>query len=182
MAKENDPVLRQKLPYRNCVGCVLFNKDGKVFIGQRIAGGQGALAHSWQFPQGGIDRDEEPLDAALRELYEETSVRSVSLLKAAPNWIFYDLPDELVGVALKGKYRGQRQKWFAFLFEGNEHEINVAQPANGTHPAEFSSWKWCNLDAVVNLIVPFKREAYQKVVASFHDIPSHLDHNGETSK
>lgn len=174
MAKKPSPPIREDMPYRDCVGCVLFNREGAVFVGQRVPGKSGRLEHSWQFPQGGIDPDEEPVEAALRELYEETSVHSVSVLSATPDWIFYDLPDELLGTALKGRYRGQRQKWFAFLFEGDESEINVTNPANGTHPAEFSAWKWEKLEHVTNLIVPFKRNAYQQVVTAFSDVPQKL--------
>jgi len=174
MAKNITPPNREDMPYRDCAGCVLFNRDGAVFIGQRVPGNSGQLEHSWQFPQGGIDPNEKPIEAAIRELYEETSIRSVSILSAAPDWIFYDLPDDLLGKALKGKYRGQRQKWFAFLFEGDESEINVTHPANGSHPAEFSSWKWAELSHVTKLIVPFKRDAYQQVVAAFRDVPQKL--------
>ena len=165
--------LHNDLPYRDCVGVVVFNRDGRVFIGERKAGKSGAMDHTWQFPQGGIDKGEEPVDAAIRELFEETSIRSISLLTAAPDWIFYDLPDELVGVALKGKYRGQRQKWFAVLFEGDETEINVIAPGEG-HDAEFSDWKWVPMDTVIDLIVPFKQNAYRKVIAAFRDIPDRL--------
>jgi len=162
------------MPYRDCVGIVVFNAEGQVFVGQRAAGKSGALDHSWQFPQGGIDKDEEPIDAALRELHEETSIDKVSILTAAPDWIFYDLPDELLGTALKGKYRGQRQKWFAMLFEGDEADINVLAPGGGAHPAEFVAWKWVGLDDVLDLIVPFKRDAYQEVINAFKHVPAQL--------
>jgi putative (di)nucleoside polyphosphate hydrolase len=162
------------MPYRDCAGIVVFNKNGEVFLGKRHNSGVGALDHVWQFPQGGIDGGEEPVDAALRELFEETSIRSISMLTAAPDWIHYDLPDDLLGVALKGKYRGQRQKWFAVLFEGDESEINVTAPADGAHPSEFSTWRWSPLEAVPGLIVPFKREAYQKIAAAFAHIPGQV--------
>lgn len=165
---------RKAMPYRDCVGIVVFNRKGEVFIGERAPDAKGTYALSWQFPQGGMDKGEEPIDAALRELYEETSIRSVSILTAAGDWIFYDLPDELLGVALKGKYRGQRQKWFAVLFEGDEAEINVTNPAEGAHPAEFASWKWAPLEEVPALIVPFKRDAYEEVVKAFRDVPKEL--------
>lgn len=163
------------LPYRDCAGVVVFNREGKVFVGQRKADKKKTSEYAWQFPQGGIDEGEEPVDAALRELYEETSISSISILTAAPNWILYDLPMEILGKALKGRYRGQRQKWFAVLFEGEESEIDVLAPAEGTHPAEFSSWKWVGLETVPDLIVPFKRDAYKAIVAAFSDIPQQLD-------
>lgn len=165
---------RDAMPYRDCVGIVLFNRQGQVFVGKRAPGKNGEHTHAWQFPQGGIDKGEEPLQAAMRELREETSVTTTSLLSAAPQWIFYDLPDELLGTALKGKYRGQRQKWFAFLLEGDETEINVTSPCNGAHPAEFTSWRWVDIDAVLDLIVPFKRDAYAQVVSAFSSVPARL--------
>lgn len=165
---------REDMPYRDCVGVVVFNRQGKVFLGQRQAGKSGALDFAWQFPQGGIDAGEEPIDAAIRELYEETSIQSISILTAAPNWITYELPDELLGVALKGKYRGQSQKWFAVLFEGDDGEIDVESPGGGQHPAEFSAWRWGDLDEVIDLAVPFKRDAYGQVVSAFADIPARL--------
>lgn len=164
----------EDLPYRDCAGVVVFNSLGQVFVGKRRADKSDPTAHLWQFPQGGIDADEEPIDAALRELYEETSITSISILTSAPNWISYDLPPALLGKALKGKYRGQRQKWFAVLFEGSTDEINVLNPADGAHPAEFSDWKWVDLAGVSDLIVPFKRAAYEAITAAFADIPRQL--------
>ncbi|WEK04335.1 MAG: RNA pyrophosphohydrolase [Candidatus Devosia phytovorans] len=166
---------RESLPYRDCVGIAVFNSKGEVFIGKRRgeddpekSAAQGA---PWQMPQGGIDKGEDPLKAALRELFEETSIASVSLLAEAPEWIFYDLPEESLGVALKGKYRGQRQRWFAFAFTGDEHEINVIKPGGGKHKAEFDDWRWEKLSRTPGLIVPFKKDAYDKVVEAFADIP-----------
>jgi len=165
---------RQSMPYRDCVGIVLFNQLGQVFIGARAPNKDGAHSHAWQFPQGGIDKAEEPIDAALRELKEETSIENVSILTAAPDWIFYDLPDELLGIALKGKYRGQRQKWFAMLYEGDESDINVVSPCNGTQPAEFTQWRWADLSEIADLIVPFKRDAYNQVINAFESVPDDL--------
>lgn len=165
---------REDMPYRDCVGIVVFNRKGQAFVGQRTAGKTATLSYTWQFPQGGIDRGEDPIDAALRELYEETSIQTVSVLTAAPDWILYDLPDELLGTALKGKYRGQRQKWFAMIFEGDEAEINVRTPADGAHPAEFTNWRWEDFAQVPDLIVPFKRDAYLQVINAFSDIPDQL--------
>src|SRR5690606_36757966 len=108
----------------------------------------------WQMPQGGSDKGEEPLPAALRELYAESGMRSVSLIEEAPDWIKYDLPAHLVGVVWKGRYRGQAQKWFAFRFEGDESEIRINPPPGG-HEAEFDAWGWKRLDEMPRLIVPF---------------------------
>ena len=166
--------LRETLPYRDCAGAVVFNRQGQVFIGRRndISPDEGD-AGAWQFPQGGMDEGEEPIDAALRELYEETSIRSVEILTAAPDWIFYDLPDELLGAALKRKYRGQRQRWFALLFNGADSEVDVLSPGGG-HRAEFSAWRWEDLEKVPDLVVPFKRDAYRQVAAIFAEIPGQL--------
>jgi putative (di)nucleoside polyphosphate hydrolase len=120
-------------------------------------------------PQGGIDKGEEAEPAAKRELYEETGMRSVSLLEEAPGWIDYDLPPHLVGIALKGRYRGQRQKWFAFRFEGDESEISINPPPGG-HEAEFDAWEWKKMEALPGLIVPFKRRVYEDVVAAFRHL------------
>src|SRR5690606_23588142 len=114
----------------------------------------------WQMPQGGIDKGEDPLRAALRELHEETSISTASLLAEAPEWIYYDLPDAALGIALKGLYRGQRQRWFAFAFTGTENEINVENPVGGKFSAEFDAWRWEKLVQTPALIVPFKRAAY----------------------
>lgn len=122
--------------------------------------------YCWQFPQGGIDKGEDPLPAAKRELYEETGIQSVSLLAEAPDWFNYDLPEDLIGVALKGKFRGQTQKWFAFRFEGDEAEINITHPPDGSDQ-EFDAWEWRDLSEMPELIVPFKRGIYEQVVAEF---------------
>jgi putative (di)nucleoside polyphosphate hydrolase len=166
---------RESLPYRDCVGVALFNAQGKVFLGHRAPEADPekskASGFAWQMPQGGIDKGEDSLKAALRELYEETNVTSVSLLAEAPEWICYDFPPEVMGVGFKGKYRGQRQRWYAFAFTGDVSEINVLTPAKGKHKPEFSTWRWDTLETAPELIVPFKRQAYDKVVAAFADIP-----------
>jgi len=171
---------RETLPYRDCVGTAIFNADGLVFIGRRKPEDDpedsSEVRAPWQMPQGGIDKGEQPLDTAYRELFEETSIRSVELIAEAPEWIYYDLPDEALGIALKGKYRGQRQRWFAFRFTGDETEINVTEPGGGAHAAEFDRWRWEKLEALPDLIVPFKRDAYLQIIAAFRDIPETLRH------
>ncbi|MEW5421574.1 RNA pyrophosphohydrolase [Amorphus sp. 3PC139-8] len=157
------------LPYRPCVGVALFNADGQVFVGERRGGSEHSLTMAWQMPQGGIDDGEEPFAAARRELYEETSISSASLIAEAPDWLTYDLPPELVGVAWKGRYRGQRQKWFALRFEGSDAEIDVLSPPDG-HKPEFASWRWEALERLPDLVVPFKRHVYEQVVSAFRDI------------
>jgi putative (di)nucleoside polyphosphate hydrolase len=122
-------------------------------------------------PQGGIDKGEAPYDAALRELYEETSIRSVELVAEVPGWVHYDLPDAALGIALKGRYRGQRQRWFAFRFTGSDDEIDVLAPGDGSMPAEFDAWRWERLETTPELIVPFKQDAYREVVAALQDVP-----------
>ena len=168
---------REALPYRDCVGAAVFNHEGKVFIGRRRPEedpeGSPLLGAPWQMPQGGIDKGEAASDSARRELFEETSIRSVELVAEAPGWIYYDLPDEMLGIALKGKYRGQRQRWFAYRFVGNESEINVMSPAGGM-PAEFDMWRWEELEQLPNIIVPFKKQAYLEVVTAFRDLPKRL--------
>jgi putative (di)nucleoside polyphosphate hydrolase len=171
---------REDMPYRDCVGVAVFNREGKVFIGRRKADqwieDRSEWAAPWQMPQGGIDKGEEPPVAALREMFEETSIKSVQLVAEAPEWIHYDLPDEALGIALKGKYRGQRQRWFAYLFVGEESEINVAEPGDGAMPAEFDAWRWEELTSLPDIVVPFKREAYREVVAAFADVPAKVRH------
>lgn len=169
---------REKMPYRDCVGTAVFNRDGRVFIGRRKPEedpeDSAEFGSPWQMPQGGIDKGEAPRDTALRELFEETSIRSVELIAEAPGWIYYDLPDEALGVALKGKYRGQRQRWFAYRFTGTDSEINVTEPGDGSMPAEFDMWRWEELERLPDLIVPFKKQAYLEVVTAFRELPAKL--------
>lgn len=180
MAPETIAFVRHHMPYRDCAGIALFNRQGQVFIGRRKSKGdtEASAQHgsAWQMPQGGIDKGEEPIDAARRELYEETGVTSIKLIAEAPDWVEYDLPDDLLGVAFKGKYRGQRQRWFAFLFTGKESDINVQSPGNGQFHAEFEDWRWEDLAKTPELIVPFKRIAYEQVVSIFADIPNQIRH------
>lgn len=159
----------KKLPYRICAGIMLINKDNKVWIGHRITPKGGELSLSdkrWQMPQGGIDKGEDPATAAKRELWEETGVTKSTIIGQAPNWIKYDLPDELQGIALKGKYRGQKMAWFAFRYEGDESEINISNPPDGA-PVEFDAWRWEDVDELSNLIVPFKKQLYDEVIEAF---------------
>ena len=169
--KDRQKIARD-LPYRKCVGIALFNKDGKVWAGKRITKRLSELEGAskiWQMPQGGIEKDEAPIDAAKRELYEETGVHSIELIDETDDWINYDLPEQLVGVALKGKYRGQTQKWFAFRFLGDESEIAINPPPEN-NSAEFDQWKWVDLESLPMMVVPFKQAVYEKVVARFRHI------------
>jgi putative (di)nucleoside polyphosphate hydrolase len=157
----------EDLPYRPCVGVMVLNAQGRAFIGRRLGGPEHVdLSHSWQMPQGGIDAGEEPWPAALRELREETNIRSVERLGEIADWLTYDIPREIVGQAWKGKYRGQKQKWFALRFTGSEAEIDVEHP-DGGHIQEFAGWRWEPLQNVPDLVVPFKRAVYDRVVAEF---------------
>lgn len=157
----------EDLPYRPCVGVATFNRDGLVFIGRRIDGPEHIdLAHSWQMPQGGIDDGEQPWQAAVRELREETNISSVQRIGEIADWLTYDIPREIVGQAWKGKYRGQSQKWFAVRFTGADSEVDVEHPG-GAHEPEFSGWRWERLQNVPELVVPFKRAVYDRVAAEF---------------
>lgn len=170
MTQQAGPGRLADLPYRPCVGLTLINRDGLVFIGQRRseAGPEHVdNGHSWQMPQGGIDPGEEPYAAALRELYEETSVRSAALLGEAPDWYGYDLPPAVHRRAWRGRYRGQMQKWFALRFTGDDREIEIHNPGGGRHRSEFNAWRWERLDRLPGLIIPFKRPVYEKVVEAF---------------
>ena len=155
--------------YRPCVGIALFNAAGLVFVGRRrnkALREHSAPGHEWQMAQGGIDDGEAPLAAAQRELREETGVVSVRLLAEARDWFQYDLPRDISRAAWQGRYRGQRQKWFAFRFEGDEAEINIHHPAGG-HTVEFDAWRWEKLERMPDLIIPFKRGVYEQVAAEF---------------
>ena len=163
----------EELPYRPCVGVMLIGRDGRVFVGRRKseAGPEHvANGYAWQMPQGGIDPGEDPYAAALRELYEETNVRTVRLLAEAPDWYAYDLPALVAGRAWKGRYRGQTQKWFAFRFEGEDAEIDIARPAGGRHRPEFDEWRWERMERLPELIIPFKRAVYENVVGAFRHL------------
>lgn len=155
--------------YRPCVGIMLLNSAGLVWIGRRHDApgepeGPGAW---WQMPQGGIDENEDPAKAALRELYEETGVRSAQIFAESRDWYRYDLPPNLRPKAWGGRYCGQRQKWFAARFTGSEDEVALERPG---HKAEFDAWRWAYVDELLGLIVPFKRAVYEQVVAEFRHL------------
>jgi len=156
----------ESLPYRPSVGLMVLNAFGRVFVGKRSDGPEHVDAtHAWQMPQGGIDPGEDPWPAALRELHEETNIRSVEKLGEIDDWLRYDIPREIVGQAWKGKYRGQTQKWFAVRFIGDESEIDIADPAG--HEPEFTAWRWERMEKLPALIIPFKRQIYERVVREF---------------
>ena len=158
----------QDLPYRPCAGLCVINRKGLVFIGRRTDGPEHIdRTHVWQMPQGGIDAGEDPWPAGLRELYEETNIRSVERLGEIADWLSYDLPRDIVGQAWGGKYRGQTQKWYALRFTGSDSEINVATPSGGAHDPEFIAWKWEPMANLPGLVVPFKRLTYERVVREF---------------
>jgi putative (di)nucleoside polyphosphate hydrolase len=157
----------EDLPYRPCVGLMVLNRAGLAFIGRRSNGPEHVdLTHAWQMPQGGIDPGEEPWPAALRELREETNISSVTRLGEIGEWLSYDIPREIVGEAWGGRYRGQTQKWFALRFTGDDSEIDIEHPA-GAHKPEFLAWRWEKLECLPDLVVPFKRNVYARVVAEF---------------
>jgi putative (di)nucleoside polyphosphate hydrolase len=145
----------KNLPLRLGVGIVLLNAENKVFVGKRIDN----PVNFWQLPQGGVNKNEDLLYAANRELKEETSVVSVKLIKEIDSWLTYDLPENLLGKIWKGKYRGQKQKWFIMRFVGKEDEINIK-----TKNAEFKSWKWININQLINVVVSFKLNIYKSIV------------------
>ncbi len=157
----------ERLPYRACVGMMVLNPAGRAFIGRRIEGPEHVdETHAWQMPQGGVDDGEDLYRAALRELHEETGITSVEKIGEIADWLTYDIPREIVGQAWKGKYRGQKQKWFALRFTGNENEINITEPPGG-HEPEFIAWRWEPVANLPDLIIPFKRPVYEAVVKGF---------------
>lgn len=158
-----------ELPYRPCVGIMVLNKDGLVWTGHRLSIGNSEYdgnAQLWQMPQGGIDEGEDAESAAKRELYEETGISSVELIEATEDWLTYDLPKHLIGIGLKGKYRGQKQRWFAYRFLGSDSEIRIAPPPDG-HKPEFDDWAWRDMQTLPDLVVEFKRDLYTRVVDRF---------------
>ncbi|MDA0376769.1 MAG: RNA pyrophosphohydrolase [Proteobacteria bacterium] len=146
-----------KLPYRQGVGIMVVSKDKKIFVGKRIDN-----QAAWQMPQGGVDKEENLVDAAKRELKEETGISTIKIIKKSKKIYTYDLPDYLLGKIWKGKYKGQKQTWFLAEFLGKEDEIDLNQKK-----PEFKKWKWVNIDELPDLIVPFKKELYKELVEEF---------------
>ena len=151
---------RESLPYRPAAGVMLLNREGKVWVGQRLD----STLEAWQMPQGGLDPGEEAEAGALRELEEETGIPrdKVEILGRAPEQLLYDLPDDLIGKVWKGKWRGQRQTWFLMRFTGEDADVNLQTPE-----PEFRAWKWAEPQALPDLIVPFKQGLYRNVLKAF---------------
>ena len=144
----------QRLPLRIGVGIVVLNKNNKIFVAKRIDNPK----DFWQMPQGGVDQNESYLDAAHRELYEETNIKKIELIKEVEEFTTYELPDHLLGIIWKGKFKGQKQKWFIMRFVGNEDAINIK-----TKKPEFLDWKWIDVNEITKKVVDFKYEVYKKV-------------------
>ena len=154
-------IISKKLPLRSGVGIVVLNKNDQVFVAKRSDNSK----NFWQMPQGGVDKNEDYLAAAYRELEEETSIKNIDLVKELDGLISYELPKHLLGVIWKGKYRGQEQKWFVVRFLGNDSEINI----NTSHP-EFCEWKWVELENITDLVVDFKLQVYEDVKKKVKEI------------
>ena len=144
----------KNLPLRSGVGIILLNKDNKIFVAKRIDNPK----NFWQMPQGGVDEGENDLEAAYRELYEETSIKKVELIQEIDGLFTYELPDHLLGIIWKGKFKGQTQKWFLMKYLGNDKEINLK-----TNNPEFLEWKWVNLDEITEIVVDFKLHVYREL-------------------
>lgn len=151
----------EAMPYRPCVGIVLLNDEGQVFVGRR----SDTEGENWQMPQGGIDAGESPREAAIRELREEVGTDAAEILAETPDWLTYDLPRELVGKVWRGRWRGQKQKWVAMRFLGADADIRL-----DAHEREFDAWRWVDIETLPALIVAFKRPVYEAVVRAFRPI------------
>ena len=151
------------LPLRIGVGAVLLNKNNQVFVGKR----RDNPVNKWQMPQGGVDNNEKLIDALKRELYEETSVKNYEIIHELDRWLTYELPENLLGKIWRGKYRGQKQRWFILRFSGEENEINV-----NTKKPEFLEWKWVEIESLPNIIVDFKKKVYEELLVEIRKIIS----------
>ena len=147
-------MIKQNLPMRNGVGVIILNKKNEIFVGKR----KDNPSDKWQMPQGGVDKGESYISAMRRELFEETSIKNIDILKEIDGFFEYELPDHLVGIIWKGKYKGQKQKWFLMRFIGNDSEINI----NTSNP-EFLDWKWIDLDLITDVVVDFKHHIYKEL-------------------
>jgi len=159
---------KHRLPYRPCVGAVLFDRRGRVLVGQRV--GSGGADQGWQLPQGGIDEGETPRQAVIRELAEEIGTDKAEIIGETGESLRYDLPDELIGSRWDGRYRGQEVRWFALRFTGEDDDVDLTTYKT----PEFMAWKWVDLEQLPGLAVPFKRAVYERVVARFRSLAERL--------
>ncbi len=164
----SDPALEPD--FRPCVGIMVLNRNGQVWMGRRHDNsGKYDKGELWQMPQGGIDEGEEPVEAALRELFEETSIRNVEIVQESQGWFKYELPADIAKTGWRSRYRGQIQKWFAVIFNGTDDEINILQPGDGDKP-EFDRWEWVPMENLADTVIAFKRDVYRQVVEEFADL------------
>ncbi|MEO1542664.1 MAG: RNA pyrophosphohydrolase [Pseudomonadota bacterium] len=179
MGKSKSKLTAADLPYRPCVGLMVLNAQGQVWIGRRSgqeklrdkSGDQSEVPPKWwQMPQGGIDRGETPVEAAYRELFEETGIAAdqVEIVAESANWVKYDLPKELLGRIWKGRFRGQTQRWFVMRYKGSDGDINITP--DDPEMIEFDQWRWADVDELMGLVIPFKREVYEAVLAEFGEL------------
>ena len=163
------PIDPSQLPYRLGSGAMLVNRQGQIFVAQRLDN----PGPAWQMPQGGLDKGENAREAVLRELEEETGTAKAEIVAESPDWLTYDLPLDLIPKVWKGRYRGQKQKWFVLRFLGQDSDIDI----NTAHP-EFSAWKWAELDQLPDLIVPFKRDLYAEIITMFRPAVEQIAREG----